>query len=297
MATDVQALRQAASTQPVRAGFFDAAGFELMQRVAKAFATSSLVPKEYQGNIANCMIAINMAERIGADPMMVMQNLYIVHGRPGWSAQFLIATFNHCGRFSALRYEWSGAQGKDDWGCRAWAIERETGERIEGPVISIELAKKEKWYDKPGSKWQSIPQLMLMYRAAAWMIRANAPEIAMGLQTTEELHDVIDVERGTDGVYKMTSDDVSQASQPQAVNQETGEILPGDADPAPETTPTATDAPAVDFQYLLKRIKAATDLDVLDADATQIDDVMGLSQREELKRAYKARRAELEAQQ
>ena len=37
------------------------------------------------------LIAQNMARRMGADLLMVMQNLYVVHGRPGWSAQFLIA--------------------------------------------------------------------------------------------------------------------------------------------------------------------------------------------------------------
>src|SRR5690242_11191690 len=183
----------------VRAGFFDLQGFELMQRVAKAFAASTLVPKDYQGNLPNCLIAINMAERVGADPMMVMQNLYIVHGRPGWSAQFLIASFNHCGRFTAIRYEWFGDKGKDTWGCRAYATEKDTGEKIVGPDITIALAKAEGWDEKSGSKWKTIPQLMLMYRAAAWLIRSHAPEISMGLQTADELADTYDAERSSDG--------------------------------------------------------------------------------------------------
>ena len=86
-------------------GFSSQQGFELAQRAAKLLAQSSLVPKEYQGNLPNCVIALNMAARMNADPLMVMQNLYIVHGKPGWSSQFLISTFNTSGRFSALRYE------------------------------------------------------------------------------------------------------------------------------------------------------------------------------------------------
>lgn len=189
------------SAPVVRAGFGDSAGFELMQRACKALASSTLVPKEYQGNLPNCIIALEMSQRIGASPLQVMQNLYVVHGRPGWSAKFLVATFNQCGRFSAVRYEWTGKQGNDDWGCRAWATEKATGERIDGPLITIALSKKEGWYAKSGSKWQTIPELMLMYRAAAWMINTHAPEISMGLNTAEEMHDTFDARVGGDGTF------------------------------------------------------------------------------------------------
>src|SRR5690606_4406748 len=191
--TAVQAVQPEQQSGDVLMGFGSAQGFETIQRAARLLSSSTLVPKEYQGNIANCVIALNMANRMQADPLMVLQNLYIVHGRPGWSSQFLISTFNSSGRFSALRYEWVGEEGKDSWGCKAWAIERSTGEKLVGSTITIGLAKKEGWYQKNGSKWQTMPQQMLMYRAAAWFIRAYAPEIAMGMHTTEELADVVDL--------------------------------------------------------------------------------------------------------
>jgi hypothetical protein len=170
-------------------GFGNLQSFELSQRAAKLLASSTLVPKEYQGNIPNCVIALNMASRMGADPLMVMQNLYIVHGRPGWSSQFLISTFNSCGRFTALRYEWSGEKGSDDYGCTAWCIEKLTGEKLEGSTVTMSIAKKEGWHDKSGSKWKTMPGQMLMYRAASWFIRAYAPELAMGMHTKEEIFD------------------------------------------------------------------------------------------------------------
>ena len=49
--------------------------FELAQRKAKIYAQSDLVPKEYRDNIGNVLIAQNMAARMGADTLMVMQNL------------------------------------------------------------------------------------------------------------------------------------------------------------------------------------------------------------------------------
>ena len=184
----------AQATAPIQVGLTDSQSFELAQRVAKCFASSTLVPKQYQNNLPNCVIALNMAGRMGADPMMVMQSLYVVHGTPSWSAQFLIATFNKCGKFSSIRYDFFGTEGQDDWGCRAKATELSTGELLTGPLVTIGLAKKEGWYQKGGSKWQTMPEQMLRYRAAAWFVRTIAPEIAMGLQTAEEVRDTYDME-------------------------------------------------------------------------------------------------------
>jgi hypothetical protein len=163
--------------------------FELAQRRAKVYASSSLVPKEYQNNIANVIIATNMAERMEADPLMVMQNLYIVHGKPGWSAQFLIACFNSCGRFSAIKYRLDGDG--DDYGCVAYATELESGERVEGVRVTLGMAKAEGWSTKAGSKWKTMPDLMLRYRAATFLVRCTAPEIGLGLQTSDEVDDTL----------------------------------------------------------------------------------------------------------
>lgn len=94
----------------IKAGFDTVGGFDLIQRTAKLFAASSIVPQQFQGNLPNCVIAVDMALRMGANPLMVCQNLYIVHGRPAWSAQFLIATLNQCGRFTSIRYEFQGEE-------------------------------------------------------------------------------------------------------------------------------------------------------------------------------------------
>lgn len=187
-------------------GFGTSQGFAMMQRVASALSKSTLVPKAYQGNLPNCIVALNMANRIGADPLMVMQNLYVVHGNPSWSSQFLIATFNTCGRFSSLRYQWVGTLGKDDYGCYATATELSSGEVLAGAPVTIAIAKQEGWYSKNGSKWQTMPQQMLMYRAASWFVRAYAPELAMGLHTSDEVEDsqvvrrsVVESKEVTDG--------------------------------------------------------------------------------------------------
>ena len=173
-------------TMLVKPNFTSNEGWELLQRIAKAFSASTLVPQQYQGNMPNCIIALEMAHRMNASPLLVMQSLFIVHGTPSWSSKFLIATFNQCGRFSAMRFKFNDARTE----CRAWAIERETGEIIEGPSASVEMAKSEGWSTKNGSKWKTMPELMLMYRAAAFLVRTYAPEISMGLSTEDELRDM-----------------------------------------------------------------------------------------------------------
>lgn len=212
-------------------------GFETMQRAAKLFASSSIVPKQFQGNLPNCFIAVDMAMRMQANPLMVMQNLYIVHGSPAWSAQFLIATFNKSGRFSAIRYEFQGTEGKDDWGCRAMATELATGEKLVGPLITIGMAKKEGWDSKPGSKWQTMPEQMLRYRAAAWFVRVYAPEIAMGLQTVEEVRDAtitIDADVAAEAEAKdQTLEELAASARRKKDEPEVIEAAP-EPEPAPE---------------------------------------------------------------
>ena len=172
-------------------GYGSNESYKLLWNIASMFSKTSLVPDTFKGeaHVGDCAVAINMAQRMGADPLMVMQNMYIVYGNPAWSSKFLIATFNQCGKYSSIHYDMSGNPGKDDYGCRAWAAELSTGERIEGPLVTVAIAKKEGWYDKKGSKWQTMPDQMLRYRAASWFIRTTAPELSMGLQTVEEVHD------------------------------------------------------------------------------------------------------------
>lgn len=177
-------LEHAEVSQP---SFNDTTSFEHAQRVAKMLSSSNLIPKEYQGNIQNTMIALEMANRIGASPLMVMQNLYIVHGKPSWSSSFIIAAINNCKRFSPLRFTIKGDG--DSLTCKAWANDLHTNERLDGPKVSMEMAKKEGWFGRAGSKWQTMPELMIRYRAAAFFGRLYAPDILMGMHTVEEIND------------------------------------------------------------------------------------------------------------
>ncbi len=184
-------LQVATQQQQPLSAFSSENAFVSVQRMAKALASSTLVPDSYRGeaNLGNCIIALELSQRIGASVMAVMQSMVPIHGKPTWSASFLIATVNSCGRFSPMRFRWVGEEGTGDWGCRAYAVEREGNLELVGALVTIAMAKAEGWYGKSGSKWKTMPEQMLQYRAAAFWCRAYAPEIALGMHTSEEIHD------------------------------------------------------------------------------------------------------------
>ncbi len=132
--------------------------------MATLLTHSALVPEAYRGDehLGDCVIALEIANRIGASILAVMQNLRLIQGQPGWSSQFLISCVNATQRFSPIRYQMTGARGEDSWGCIAWAIDQ-TGERLESPEVTLQMAKAEGWYDRPDSKWKTMPELMLRY--------------------------------------------------------------------------------------------------------------------------------------
>lgn len=247
---------------PVTMGFNNLAGFEFMQRTAKMFSASTMVPTAYQAMItkgfgdratlepnpaalANCVIALDMSQRMNANPLMIMQNLHIIEGRPSWSSQFIIAAINNCGKFSPLRFDLQWLDEMDasystfEWvdrkkvekkhtiriknaRCVAWAIEKATGERLESAPVTMEMAVAEGWFGKNGSKWKSMPDLMMRYRSAAFFGRIYAPELLMGLPAAEELHDVFSVEQ--DG---SVSEARGQRVPPSTgtVDPDTGEVV------------------------------------------------------------------------
>lgn len=245
MNAQANAVAQQTNSSNQFVGLLNLEAFELSQRVAKMLSSSTLVPEQYRavtkvkagkdnnGNwqfrdepnpsgLSNCVIALNIANRLNADALMVMQNLYIIEGRPAWSSQFIMAAINSCGRFSSLRFElkelgekeveyqetqWNNGRKNivtkkvkiNDMSCFAWVEEKGSVDLdgkpviLKSSVITVEMAVKEGWYQKNGSKWQTMPEQMLRYRAASFFGRVYAPELLMGLKSEEEERDLIDV--------------------------------------------------------------------------------------------------------
>lgn len=178
---------ETALTKKPEQSSFSQGGFEHTQRVAMMLSKSDMIPKAYQGRVDNCIVALEMANRNNSSPLMVMQNLHIIQGKPSWSSTFIIASINSSGRFdSKLKFRKSGTG--DDYGYEAYAMEGDN--EVVGPKVTWKMVKTEGWFDKAGSKWKTMPELMFQYRAAAFFGRLHTPEIMMGMQTSEEVIDV-----------------------------------------------------------------------------------------------------------
>lgn len=254
--------------------------FETYQRIAKPLSESQFVPEAYKGNIGNCVIAVEMAARLGVMPLAVMQNLCIVKGKPTWMSKFLIGCVNSCGRYTTLDYQITldGTVGdityktwqKDERGknreilvpfehpdldnlvCIAFATEIKTGKVLRSTPVSIRMAVQEGWYTKDGSKWPSMPEQMLRYRAASFWVSAFAPEMSMGFRTTEEQRDIIDTDyeevtttapdtRPVPTKKRPTTDSVEQAKERLRARPSKNEPAPDNTRPSqPSDTPQPT---------------------------------------------------------
>lgn len=167
-------------------------------KAAQMLAKSGLVPEVYRNKPEDCLIALDLANRQNLSPMMVMQNLYVVKGKPAWSGSFCAAAINGCGKFSPLEYVFVETGGG---GCFARATRLSNGSICVSDTITMQMAKDEGWLNKSGSKWQTMPRQMMMYRSASFFARAHCPEVLLGIQTAEEVQDV----RGYESDQKQTT--------------------------------------------------------------------------------------------
>lgn len=177
-------------------------GFEVGEKMARELSKSVIIPDNFRGeqNIGSCMVAIDLAARMGLNPLMVMQNLSVVHNKPSFSGKFLIGLVNASGLYkSRLKFEQIGTPGQPNFGCRAYAIDWD-GDKIYGPVVDMQMAINEGWFNR-NPKWKNMPSLMLRYRAGSFFVSTNCPELTFGIPTREEVED-------TNGVVDIPSNEV-----------------------------------------------------------------------------------------
>ncbi len=273
------ALVSAGDTLQVFSGI---AAFDAAQRMARALCSSSLVPREYQGQqgLANSLIALEIAGRMRLSPLVVMQNMTPIHGRPTWSSKFLIATVNASGRFSPLRFVFDDKEKPTR--CTAVATDKATGEVLEGETITLELARREGWWsrkDRQGnetSKWQTMTGQMLRYRAAAWWANVYCPEIALGLMTQEEALDIEPVSVREAGGASDAGAAVPAAfvALPQVEESAADAASPAPATPAAKRSRSAASPVAVP-EPLRHREAEAASMEKLNREAADVDPIPG----------------------
>lgn len=158
-------------------------------KMAEGLSKTELVPNNYKNKPEACLIALDIARQIGCkNPLFVMQNLYVVQGKPSWSGQYCTAIVR--ANFTNVQVVWEKIKNDmDENGCRVVAYDK-NGNKCIGSKVTIEMAKKEGWYNKNGSKWQTMPEQMLQYRAFTFFARVHCPEKLLGLTDEYEESDI-----------------------------------------------------------------------------------------------------------
>lgn len=159
---------------------------EKAYKFSEIIAQADIIPSHYRGKPANVFIAVQSALRMNLDPMMVMQNTFVISGKLGMNSAFAISLANGSGCLkSGITYDIEGSE--DSLKVTAKATLKSSGVEI-SYSIGMKEAMAEGWTKNP--KYSSLPELMLRYRAATLLIRTHMPEVLNGMHMTEELEDV-----------------------------------------------------------------------------------------------------------
>lgn len=165
-------------------------GLEMMEKALKfseIMAQADIIPTHYRGKPANVFIAVQSALRMNLDPMQIMQNTFVISGKLGMVTAFAISLANQSGLFdSGIRYRIDGSG--EDLKVTAYTNLKKTGEEI-SYTITMKEARAEGW--TKNAKYQSLPELMLRYRAATLLIRTHVPEVLNGMHMVEEIEDTV----------------------------------------------------------------------------------------------------------
>lgn len=149
--------------------------------IANDLANSDLLPQHFRGNVPNILIAMEASNRLGLSPVEVMKHCYIIKGKLAFDSKMIIALVNKSGKFDGPLQYWLD---ENETECICYAFI--DGRQYTGPKVTLAMAKANRW----GTLWNTLPGLMLRYRAAIFFARLFAPEIIIGLDDLNEQQDI-----------------------------------------------------------------------------------------------------------
>lgn len=199
----------------------DVDAFNQMQRVGKMLALSPLFPEHLRKGstdtaIANGVLVMNMAMRLNEDPLTIAQAIYFVGGKPGWSSSYLIAKVNQHSVFKNP-IDWKVEGQGETLSVTAFAELSQTGKKV-SVTCDMRMAKAEGW--TKNAKYQSMPEQMLRYRSATFLIRLYCPEVMVGVPSVIE--------------HELEMKDVTPDYQPSRNAEHTITVQAEESDPEPE---------------------------------------------------------------
>lgn len=190
--------------------YLDGQALKKLSQNATVLSKSQLLPERFRNKPEDVMLLMDLAARMKVPLFALAKAMYVVHGEIGLSGQFCISLINACGRFTPFTPVYVGDPESSDYGCYGVATRIADGVICKSTTITIQMAQNEGWMRN--SKWKTMTDQMLAYRAAAFFARVYCPDVLCGLQTTDEITDV----RGEEAPKqktRITLDDVIVESE------------------------------------------------------------------------------------
>ena len=172
------------TTQKQAGGWLSCNNLEAAMKLAEMFSKSAMVPKQYQGNAANCLVAMAYGDSLGMAPLQAMQSVAVVNGVPALYGDGMLALVQASPMFESIE------ESIED-GAAVCTVKRRGMKPVQR-VFTIDDAKRAGLWGKQGP-WQQYPSRMLQMRARSWALRDAFADVLRGIQSVEEVRDIPEV--------------------------------------------------------------------------------------------------------
>jgi|TARA_X000001388_G_scaffold68390_1_gene56170 hypothetical protein len=157
-----------------------------LERLAKQFAASNLVPKSYMGKPLDCLVAMQAGISMGLNAFQALQNIAVINGRPTIWGDALIGLVRRHPDCKGIQ---ETIDGEGDERTATCTVKRSQNGEIE------EITKTFSWKDAKRADlttrgpWKSYPDRMLQMRARGFALRDAFSDAMAGVITREEVED------------------------------------------------------------------------------------------------------------
>lgn len=155
--------------------------FEQALTFAQYLADSDLVPKDFKGKPANCLIGMQWGIELGMKPLQAIQNIAVINGRPNLWGDAMLALVRASPLCEYVVEDW-----KPDGTAFCKAKRRGEPEQIR--TFSDDDAKLAGLIGKQGP-WTTGPKRMKQLRARAFALRDVFTDVLRGMGMAEEALD------------------------------------------------------------------------------------------------------------
>lgn len=155
---------------------------EDIRTVSQIVFQSKLAPESFKTPEA-IFVAIQHGAELGLKPMQSLQSIYVIKGKPtlwGDAALAMVKKSGLCKEYSEV-VEGDG----DNMIAKVHSVRRDNNDIVDTSFSVAEAEVAGLW--KKTGPWTTHPKRMLKYKARAFNLRDNFPDVTMGMHITEEM--------------------------------------------------------------------------------------------------------------